>query len=415
MIPSAMSFPLSSPSLLHDGVGLGNASSSVALPRLSMPLPVPAQDPSQPNINVRSCRTCRRRKVRCDKTRPCSNCVRAGAECAFPAPGRAPRKRTSSSRSAGGGSGRSSDAELLARLSRLEAIIGHLKKPSSTDENARKDVTPSIPLRTDVVSQRDFGSAPGRLVADHGRSRYVSNPFWTSLGDEVSIHSFIHSLPHACWFAIYITYTTRTQIEEVQDLLDPPSSDEDSPSPEQLEANSAFLFSHSLASSLRPYQPSPSQAFFLWGVYEERVAPVFTLLHTPTARRIVLQGVGQDLDKTIEALVFAIYFAAIITLSSSECLDHLHQDKDAAVSQYQFAVEQALGRADFLKTQSVMLVQASCIFLFAVHAHGDTRFVWSIIPVLIRVGQGLGLHRDGSNFGLDPFETEMRRRLWWYV
>lgn len=30
-------------------------------------------------------------------------------------------------------------------------------------------------------------------------------------------------------------------------------------------------------------------------------------------------------------------------------------------------------------------------------------------------GFRLGLHRDGSNFGLEPFEAEMRRRLWWYI
>lgn len=28
---------------------------------------------------------------------------------------------------------------------------------------------------------------------------------------------------------------------------------------------------------------------------------------------------------------------------------------------------------------------------------------------------GMGLHRDGSNFKLSPFETEMRRRLWWAI
>jgi hypothetical protein len=33
----------------------------------------------------------------------------------------------------------------------------------------------------------------------------------------------------------------------------------------------------------------------------------------------------------------------------------------------------------------------------------------------IRVAQALGLHRDGAKFGLSPFDTEMRRRLWWQV
>lgn len=34
---------------------------------------------------------------------------------------------------------------------------------------------------------------------------------------------------------------------------------------------------------------------------------------------------------------------------------------------------------------------------------------------MIRIAQSLGLHRDGSRFGLSPFDTEMRRRLWWQI
>jgi hypothetical protein len=33
----------------------------------------------------------------------------------------------------------------------------------------------------------------------------------------------------------------------------------------------------------------------------------------------------------------------------------------------------------------------------------------------MRMAQSQGLHRDGTQFGLSPFEVEMRRRLWWYV
>lgn len=35
--------------------------------------------------------------------------------------------------------------------------------------------------------------------------------------------------------------------------------------------------------------------------------------------------------------------------------------------------------------------------------------------VAVRLAQLQGLHRDGTLFGLSPFETEMRRRLWWNI
>lgn len=35
--------------------------------------------------------------------------------------------------------------------------------------------------------------------------------------------------------------------------------------------------------------------------------------------------------------------------------------------------------------------------------------------LVIRIAQKMGLHRDGEQLGLKPFETEMRRRLWWQI
>ena len=169
------------------------------------------------------------------------------------------------------------------------------------------------------------------------------------------------------------------------------------------------MFAHSLFRPSHP-SPSPEHILFLWNTFEDRF--ITSILHKPTARKIVLCG---QHDRITHALASAIYFAAIVTLSPEECLAHLQQDKATAVSRYRFAFEQVLGLADFLNTQSVMLLQASVIFLFAVHAYDDTRFVWSMVPMLVRIGQGLGLHRDGANFGLDPFEMEMRRRLWWHL
>jgi hypothetical protein len=48
-----------------------------------------------------------------------------------------------------------------------------------------------------------------------------------------------------------------------------------------------------------------------------------------------------------------------------------------------------------------------------VRRHDDSRFCWTMTSVAIRLAQGLGLHRDGTHLKLSPFDTEMRRRLWW--
>lgn len=83
--------------------------------------------------------------------------------------------------------------------------------------------------------------------------------------------------------------------------------------------------------------------------------------------------------------------------------------------QYRFGVEQALARAGFLNTKEIVTVQAFVLFLVCVRRHDDTRFVWSLTGLALRIAQSLGLHRDGTRFGLSPFDCEMRRRLWWQV
>lgn len=147
-----------------------------------------------PHLNPRSCVTCRRRKVRCNKHNPCANCVKAGIECVFPGPGRAPRK-----------SRKAPDAELLSRLRKLEGVVHNLG--AHVDDNGAV-VSPtalagSADIRARFAEPRPAGDSPGsdrsdskrhsidkqlgRLVINEDRSRYVSNAFWTAMSDEVGL------------------------------------------------------------------------------------------------------------------------------------------------------------------------------------------------------------------------------------
>ena len=145
---------------------------------------------SAPRPNPRSCVTCRRRKVRCNKENPCANCVRAEIECVFPGPGRAPRK-----------SRKPPDAELLARLRRLEGVVNSLG--AQVDENGIVS-SPTLAGSADIrarFGEAQRGDSPtsdcsdfkrrsidknvGRLVINDDRSRYVSNAFWTGMSSEV--------------------------------------------------------------------------------------------------------------------------------------------------------------------------------------------------------------------------------------
>jgi hypothetical protein len=155
----------------------------------------------------------------------------------------------------------------------------------------------------------------------------------------------------------------------------------------------------------------------LWETYRENVAPLITIVHRPTARNLFAEAAKRPdaLDKNSEALVFSMYLSSIVSMKPDDCLFHFGEDRAAVVKRYRFATEQALARAGLLNTQSLVLLQAAVLFLVCVRREDDSKFVWSMTSVVLRLSQSLGLHRDGTNFALKPFETEMRRRLWWHI
>jgi len=162
-------------------------------------------------LNARSCITCRRRKVKCDKQVPCSNCRKAQTECVFPAPGRAPRRPRE-----GGKPVSEREAQLLKRLRRLEGVVEELSgqveieaqkhSPGSESSPRDGDSTGDHHKSVRVVGMdegskklwinRNFnlGAGPpktsfghglegamGSLVLGSGKSQYVASPFWASI------------------------------------------------------------------------------------------------------------------------------------------------------------------------------------------------------------------------------------------
>ncbi|KAL4975096.1 fungal-specific transcription factor domain-containing protein [Aspergillus desertorum] len=377
----------------------GNENAPPATRNLSLP---------HNSSTVRSCVTCRRKKVRCNKRSPCSNCVRAGVECIFPSPGRAPRslKRPPAE-----------NAELLLRLRQLEDIVEaaianpniqpfpprRLSDGSSGDppeqfqpsHDEGETGVQRCPVSGHRIQHLSLEHEFGRLVIEDNRSRYVSNRFWASLGD---------------------------QIEELQDILDHSSSEDDdylSPEPSSYSTmHDGMLFGfYSLAHTLQIFHPPPSKVPVLWDIYAENVKPLLPVVYGPAAQQlfVVAAETPDNLDKNDEALVLAMYFAAIVSMSAEQCAFRLGEVRDTLVSRFRFGVEQALSKASLMNTQSLTLMQAAVIFLNAVRRDDDTKFVWSMSALILRLAQGLGLHRDGNNFDLKPFDAEMRRRLWWHV
>ncbi|KAM0415607.1 hypothetical protein ACHAPD_006808 [Fusarium lateritium] len=216
------------------------------------------------------------------------------------------------------------------------------------------------------------------------------------------------------------------EIEELRDLLhDPVSDDEDYvPAdgyiPEAVSpfgTSAAVLGFRSLGHSLRPYHPPMQMSVALLTIFRENVLPLVHIFHMPTTEQWYWDTVVSldSLNKNTETLLFSIYYSAIISMDETQCLDILGSTRSDSLDKYRFAVEQALARANLLNTQSFVLLQAVVLFLSGLRNEDDSRTTWSLTSLIFHIAQAMGLHRDGTTFGLKPLDIELRRRLWWHI
>ncbi|KAH8682010.1 fungal-specific transcription factor domain-containing protein [Xylariales sp. PMI_506] len=404
----------------------------------------PSVEPSSA-LNPRSCVTCRRRKVRCDKHMPCGNCRKARISCVFPAPGRAPRRPRPRDPNAPPKQSSEREVELIKRLRKLEGIVEELsgqievdgRHPSSSGgspegvmeeadkvQNNASNFAPLGGYSSSSMIERlttaddlavaassptsSFNKNFGKLVLNHkGNSRYVSNAFLTKMNEELD--------------------KLRVETQRLTDEESDESGDEDfSPDGSHDKAGNDPVYSHqsfilgyrSADVDLRKLHPLPSQIPFIWQIYTENVDPLVKLLHVPTMNGIIrkLRADMSNMDPGLEALMFAIYFAAITSLEDDEVKTALGAERCDLLKQYRFGTEQALAKANFLNTSDLVVVQAFTLFLVIVRRYDASRFAWTLTGLMIRIAQSLGIHREGSYFSnLTPFEIEMRRRLWWVM
>ncbi|KAI8623988.1 hypothetical protein F5Y19DRAFT_342317 [Xylariaceae sp. FL1651] len=402
-------------------------------------------------LNPRSCVTCRRRKVRCDKHMPCGNCRKAQIQCVFPAPGRAPRRPRAKDPNAPPKQTSEREMELMKRLRKLEGIVEDLsgqieietykhnensESPEATpdtvhesDRRRNTGATPnenapnsgsippghSAPRRTNTGGSgtgsgvkgpmgdvnKEFGTL---VLSEKGKTRYISNAFWSKITDEIE--------------------ALRTETQKLTDDSSDSSADESSPvagNPpvDEHVDHHGFIFGYSSSNvDLRKLHPLPSQMLFYWQVYMENVDPIVKILHVPTMTKTIreLRSNMDSITPGVEALMFSIYYAAITSMDPAEVMTNFGAEKPQLIARYRFATEQALAKANCLTTSELVVVQAFVLFLVLVRRFDDTKFSWTLTGLVITIAQSIGLHREGTHFeSLSPFDIEMRRRLWWAI
>ena len=163
--------------------------------------------------------------------------------------------------------------------------------------------------------------------------------------------------------------------------------------------------------------PPPERMHQLWQIFIENVDPLTKIVHVPTLQPGIEKATSdiESVPRSFEALMFAIYSTAVMSLKDDECKRRLGEPRRALLSRCVSATKATLSRTKFMGTGSIVVLQALVLHILSVRDIYEPRTVWTLTGVAIRIAEGMGLHRDGTLLGLSPFEAEIRRRIWWQL
>jgi hypothetical protein len=203
------------------------------------------------------------------------------------------------------------------------------------------------------------------------------------------------------------------QSQESDNTLDDPLSSSD---PDLSDNEFGFILSNARP-KVKLEHPMPERIAKLWKIFVEGVDPLTKIIHVPTLHPTVRKVISNSktVPRTLEALMFAIYSVAVMSLKDDECKRQFSENRTTLISQYVSATELALLRAKFMQTTSLAILQALVLHLLSVRELYEPRAVWTLTGVAVRIAQGMGLEQDGTSLGLSFFETEIRRRVWWQL
>ncbi|KAI0169363.1 fungal-specific transcription factor domain-containing protein, partial [Hypoxylon sp. FL1284] len=255
-------------------------------------------------------------------------------------------------------------------------------------------------------------------MPDSKASQYLSGEFWSSLCGEVE----------GLRQALEQSTDSDDSDDSPSQEATPESNDHSSPggsaavppafSPGMLLGSGASR----LTADAVEHHPPPDHIRFLAATFFANVDMIIKILHRPTVEPALLAladaprpELRPQLDPAREALVFAIYHAAVASISDAACVAHLGQRRDDLVRSYAAAFEHLLVRADYLASERLELLQALTLYVACVRSTCGSRASWALLALPVRLAQVQGLHHESGNAGRSPYEAELRRRLWWQL
>ncbi|KAK3679175.1 hypothetical protein LTR78_000736 [Recurvomyces mirabilis] len=346
-------------------------------PTNSVPSQQPTvQTPQRRDNHTPSCLTCQRRKVKCNRVYPCAACLKTGLQCEFKADDNAQSRKKRKRTPDGDGSSYPSSPHRTTEHDRQD--------PSSAQLHINRTIMPAYAESHQTYYPKP--QPPNNISRPGGVSGHSIYESAVSLGTELASHGDQS-----------MSYDPKPSKSNKSHFLFNPAQQETFSSKQHARS-----------------QPPAHHVVQLWQTYLTNVDPILKVLHAPTLQQTVLGQIGKpSLPAGLQAMTSAIYFISTVSLQNNECQASLQVSKAELLTTYRSATEDALSAAAFVTTTDVQVLQALVLYLTALESLGETATVWSMSGLAFRQADTLSLVSENNATKLSPFETEMRRRLWW--
>jgi hypothetical protein len=300
--------------------------------------PTRSEKSKQPLSLKASCKTCYAKKIRCDRKFPCGQCTRSSVHCES----RRRKPRTIDH----------SEPGFWSRLTRLENIVDKLGGELEGRVATKNDNT-SANIEASQVATIESNSAAMRPITPAVTTDgIIGHSLWSSLATEV----------HALRDALQDEYAT--------------SEDEcKKPALVSTATYGRIQADHLIFSPLTSGIPAPESSLepgwriqmAMFEAYCENVDRSFKILHIPRLRRLVNQRasyLGTDrLAPCHAALKATIWFAAVNSLSETQCWSLFGNSKVDQTEIFRRGAETAFAEANLLATKDLVTLQALAIYI----------------------------------------------------
>ncbi|EXK43361.1 hypothetical protein FOMG_05982 [Fusarium oxysporum f. sp. melonis 26406] len=347
-----------------------------------------------------SCNLCRRRKLRCDRQRPCSSCVQRelGLSCTY-----------ASDRVAGGDAAQQPRVTTQDRIRHLESLVFDLMQQSSVNQGQHGGGTPCSPVGstrspvdTAVTTPADYGS----MQSTGGGANYVGSSHWAAVLDGIAeLKDHFDNEEEASHPDVQSVESPAADMTGPQLLYGcpkPASKDEilasiltlSRPVVDRLvsryfnsfEMSPAVLHSVQFLKEYEDFWDDPSAVSPLW------LGLLFTIMCLAT------QFEKFRLDPGVQ----------------SPAALSMERDLQKMADTYRLRIGQCLVLGNYTKGGPYVLETLMLYIAAEVFSSTDAEIdIWILTGNTVQIALHMGYHRDPKHFkGMSSFAAEMRRRVW---